>query len=126
MTTNRRSSWILAIGAAAALPGLVLLSIVGVIVLGGVAESLPQTAAVKDLLALLQSLPVLSAPPAAAVVFAMFVLWGFAYEPGPGTEAGWFDMALAGIAHAKWLIVQHNVHRLLMLAMFLYFFLPKR
>ena len=126
MTTNRRSSWILAIGSAAALPGLVLLSIVGVIVLGGVAESLPQTAAVKDLLALLQSLPVFSAHAAAAVVFAMFVLWGFAYEPGPGTEAGWFDMALAGNAHAKWLIVQHNVHRLLMLAMFLYFFLPAR
>ena len=126
MTTNRRSSWILAIGSAAALPGLVLLSIVGVIVLGGVAESLPQSAAVKDLLALLQSLPVFSAHAAAAVVFAMFVLWGFAYEPGQGTEAGWFDMALAGNADAKWLIVQHNVHRLLMLAMFLYFFLPKR
>lgn len=124
--TNKRSSWMLAVGSAAVLPGLVLLSIVGVIVLGGIADGMPKNAAVKDLLSWLQTLPVLTAHAAAAVVVAMFVLWAFAYEPGPGAERNWFDLALAGDRHAKWLIVQHNVHRLLMLAMFLYFFLPKR
>ena len=124
--TNKRSGWMLALGSAAVLPGLVMLSILGVIVLGGVAEAMPKNAAVKELLSWLQTLPVLSANAAAAVVFAMFVLWAFAYEPGPGTEKDWFDRALLGDAHAKWLIVQHNLHRLLMLAMFLVFFFPKR
>ena len=126
MTTNKRSSWILAIASALVLPALVLLCIAGVIVLGGIADSMPMNAPVRELLNWLQTLPVTTAHAAAAVVVAMFVLWAFAYEPGPGTEAGWFDMALAGNEHAKWLIVQHNVHRLLMLAMFLYFFLPAR
>ena len=126
MTLNKRSSWVLALGSAAVLPGLVLLSIAGVIVLGGVAEGMPQNAAVKELLSWLQTLPVVTAHAAAAVLVAMFVLWAFAYEPGPGTEADWFDRALTGDPHAKWLIVQHNVHRLLMIAMFLFFFLPKR
>lgn len=124
--TNKRSSWILAACSAGALPGFVVLSIIGVIVLGGIAEAMPTNAAVKELLTWLQTLPVLSANAAAAVVFAMFVLWAFAYEPGPGAEKEWFDKALSGDANAKWLIVQHNIHRLLMLAMFLFFFLPKR
>ena len=124
--TNKRSSWYIALASAAVLPGLVLLSILGVIVLGGVADSMPKDALVRDMLSWLKNLPVLTAYATAAVVLAMTVLWAFAYEPGPGTEAGWFDMALAGDANAKWLIVQHNVHRLLMLAMFLAFFWSAR
>jgi hypothetical protein len=124
--TNKRSGWMLAAGSAAVLPGLVILSIIGVIVLGGIADGMPKNAAVKELLSWLQTLPVLTGNAVAAVIVAMFVLWAFAYEPGPAAEKHWFDLALAGDRHAKWMIVQHNIHRLLMLAMFLYFFLPQR
>lgn len=126
MTANKRSSWILAIGSAGILPALVVLSIGGVIVLGGVADSMPKDAQLKDMLAWLRNLPVLTGYATAAVVMAMATLWAFAYEPGPGTEEGWHDLALTGNPHAKWLIVQHNIHRLLMLAMFLAFFWSSR
>ena len=124
--TNKRSGWMLAAGSAAVLPGLVILSIIGVIVLGGIADGMPKNAAVKELLSWLQTLPVLTGNAVAAVIVAMFVLWAFAYEPGPVAEKHWFYLTLTGDRHAKWMIVQHNIHRLLMLAMFLYFFLPQR
>lgn len=54
-------------------------------------------------------LPVITGYAAAAVILAVWFNNAFCWEPGRSTEAGWHDLALAGNAHAKWLLVRNDI-----------------
>ena len=62
-------------------------------------------------------LPVITLYAAAAVVLAVWFNNMFCWEPGRNTEAGWHDLALAGNAHAKWLLVRNDIRWLALLTL---------
>lgn len=109
------SAWVL-------LPVLAALAVAGLIFLG----ALPGADIAADLIARLQALPVLCVQAGCAIVMAAGFNNLFCWEPCRGTEAGWHDLAMAGNAHAKWLLVRNDIRWAFLLGGFLAFFWPVR
>lgn len=112
----------LALIALAIMPMLALLAAFGFVLLGG----LPGVQLTGDLMAMLAALPVVTAYACAAITMAVGFNNLYCWEPCSGTEAGWHDLALAGNAYAKWLLVRNDLRWAALLLMSGAFFWPAR
>jgi len=104
------------------LPLLAVLSVAGFILLG----ALPGAELSPDLINRLSALPVLCVQAGCAIVMAAGFNYTCSWDPARGTEAGWHDLALAGNADAKWLLIRNDLRWAYLLTLFLAFFWPVR
>ena len=95
----------LALIALAVMPGMALLAAFGFVFIGG----LPGVQLTGDLMAMLAALPVVTAYACAAITMAVGFNNLYCWEPCRGTESGWHDLALAGHAHARWLLIRNDL-----------------
>jgi len=112
----------LALIALAIMPAIALLAAFGFVMIGG----LPGVNLTGDLMAMLAALPVITAYACAALTMAVGFNNLYCWEPCRGTEAGWHDLALAGNAHAKWLLVRNDLRWAALLVLSGAFFWPAR
>ncbi len=112
----------LALIALAVMPAIALLAGFGYVFIGG----LPGVQLTGDLMAMLAALPVVTAYACAAITMAVGFNNLYCWEPCRGTEAGWHDLALAGNAHAKWLLVRNDLRWAALLVLWCLFFWPAR
>jgi hypothetical protein len=96
------------------LPAMVLVSLAAYVLLG----ALPNVQLTGDQVSWLIELPILTVYAGAAVVTAATFNLAMTWEPGPHTEAGWHDRALAGDRHAKWLLIRNDLRWLALLVLF--------
>lgn len=109
------SAWVL-------LPVLAALAIAGFVLLG----ALPGAELSPDLINRLSALPVLCVQAGCAIVMAAGFNNLFCYEPCRSTEAGWHDLALAGHAGARWLLIRNDLRWAYLLTLLFAFFWPVR
>lgn len=109
------SAWVL-------LPALAALAIAGFVLLG----ALPGAELSPDLMNRLSALPVLCLQAGCAVVMAAAFNNLFCWEPCRSIEAGWHDLALAGHAGARWLLLRNDLRWAFLIGVFLLFFWPVR
>ncbi len=104
------------------LPALAIIAAAGFVLLGG----LPGVTLPPALINTLAMVPALCLQAGAAIIMAAAFNLLFCWEPSRSTEAGWHDLALAGNAHAKWLLVRADLRWAYMLTLLLAFFWPVR
>lgn len=112
----------LALAAFAVMPLMAVLAAFGFVSLGG----LPGVHLTGDLMAMLAALPVVTAYACAAITLAVGFNNLYCWEPCLDTEADWHDLALAGNAYAKWLLVRNDLRWAALLLMSGAFFWPAR
>lgn len=117
-----RRHGLLALIAFAIMPMLAVMAALGFVFIGG----LPGVHLTGDLMAMLAALPVVTAYACAAITMAVGFNNLYCWEPCRGTEAGWHDLALAGNAYAKWLLVRNDLRWAALLLMSGAFFWPAR
>lgn len=122
-TLNRRARHVrLALIALAIMPALALLAAFGFVMIGG----LPGVQLTGDLMAMLAALPVITAYACAAICMAVGFNNLYCWEPCRDLEANWHGLALAGDAHAKWLLVRNDLRWAALLLLSGAFFWPAR
>ena len=102
------------------LPGLVLLSVLGFVVLGAV------TRVTGDSLAWLAELPVLCAYAAAALAFSWLIKRLYLHDLDRADEVRLHAAAEAGDGGARWLLIKDRLETLACVIAMLVFFFPAR